>query len=159
MIKSSNGTHPYHDPGFYKKLGIRPGHTLLLSNAPPDFVDVLLPNLPERVGVQSELDAGQRADIIILWPSPEEALPTLFAILRWSIKPDGAVWAVIPKKRFARKMGIDLTFDGMQNAALPTGLVDNKTLTFSEEYYGIRYVVRIVERDRTPEGREYKLTL
>ena len=148
---------PYHDPGFYKKLGIKPGQLLLLSNTPSHFVDALLPNLPEGVNVGSELDAGQRADIIILWLSPEDQLPVLFAGLRWSIKPDGAVWAVIPKKKHAKKLGIDLTFEGVQSGALPTGLVDNKTLTFSEEYYGIRYVVRVVERDRTPAGKGYKL--
>ena len=151
------GPSPYEDPSFYKKLGIKPGYLILLSNVPAPFVDSILPNLPDGVKVQSELEDGQRADILVRWLSPEDQLPTLFAGLRWSIRPDGAVWAVIPKKKYAKKIGIDLTFEQAQSAALPTGLVDNKTLTFSEEYYGIRYVVRVVERDRTWAGKEYNL--
>lgn len=147
---------PYHDPAFYKKLGIKPGHTVLFRNAPSDFTDALLPNLPGGVTVLDELEQGQRPDIIILWLNAEEDLNTLFGALRWTVKPDGAVWAVIPKKTVAKKRGINLSFEGAQAAALPTGLVDNKTLTFSDEEYGIRYVVRAVERGKKA-GAEFRL--
>lgn len=143
----------FADPTFPKKLGIKPGLTLLLQNAPQQFADSLAPNLPEGVAVLTEPEPGRRADMVIRWLQPGDDLSALFSALRWTVRPDGAVWAVIPKKTVAKKRGIDLTFDGTQAAALPTGLVDNKTLTpvcpvgrFSEEEYGIRYVVRVVER-------------
>ena len=50
-------------------------------------------------------------------------------------------WAVIPKKKaLAGRTGP--TFNGVQNAALPLGLVDNKDLGFSDTEYGIRFVIR-----------------
>ncbi len=54
---------------------------------------------------------------------------------------------MIPKKPVARRLGSDVTFDRLQAAALTTSdLVDNKTLTFYEETYGIRLVIRKEKR-------------
>lgn len=45
--------------------------------------------------------------------------------------------------RSAREaLGVDVTFDDLLEIALRTDLVDNKTLTFSEKEYGVRFVAR-----------------
>ena len=53
---------------------------------------------------------------------------------------EGAIWVVVWKKPFLRP-GL-LSWDDVQAAMLPTGWVDNKILSFGDEIYGTRYVLR-----------------
>jgi len=65
--------------------------------------------------------------------------------LRNASTPDGAIWAVIPKKRERKKTGV--TFGQVQAAALKTtDLVDNKIASLSDSEYGIRFAVRKEKR-------------
>jgi hypothetical protein len=80
--------------------------------------------------------------MVILWLKDREGLDALFQRLRHLIPPEGAVWAVIPKKSARPKGSPAPNFDEALAAGLPTGLVDNKTLTFDDVEYGIRFVVR-----------------
>lgn len=57
---------------------------------------------------------------------------------------EGAIWIVVWKKPFLRA-GM-LSWDAMQAAMLPTGWVDNKILSFGDEVYGTRYVLRVALR-------------
>jgi len=50
--------------------------------------------------------------------------------------------AVIPKKPFAQTRGIDFSGSDVQEAALQTGLEDNKVATLSVEEYATRFVIR-----------------
>jgi hypothetical protein len=52
----------------------------------------------------------------------------------------GAIWIVVWKKPFLRP-GF-LSWDDVQAAMLPTGWVDNKILSFGDEVYATRYVLR-----------------
>jgi hypothetical protein len=52
----------------------------------------------------------------------------------------GAIWVVVWKKPFLRP-GF-LSWDDLQAAMLPTGWVDNKILSFGDEVYATRYVLR-----------------
>jgi hypothetical protein len=70
------------------------------------------------------------------------------AALQFNIVPDGAIWVVIPKKKFAAKRGIAFSWEEMQAAGLQTDLVDNKVATVSEEDYGTRFVIRKDRRGR-----------
>ena len=56
----------------------------------------------------------------------------------------GAIWVVHWKKPYLRP-GF-LSFDDVQAAMLPTGWVDNKILSFGEEVYATRYVLRKAPR-------------
>lgn len=53
---------------------------------------------------------------------------------------EGAIWVVGWKKPFLRP-GL-LSWDDVQAAFLPTGWVDNKILSFGDEVYATRYVMR-----------------
>jgi hypothetical protein len=83
------------------------------------------------------------ADVIVLWT--DETTAGRFPKLQRLLEPDGSLWAVIPKK--AKDTPRPLLFSRVQEAALATtDLVDNKTLTFSETHYGIRFVIRKEKR-------------
>jgi hypothetical protein len=57
---------------------------------------------------------------------------------------EGAIWIATWKKPFLRP-GF-LSWDDVQAAMLPTGWVDNKILSFGDEIYGTRYVMRLALR-------------
>jgi hypothetical protein len=127
---------------FANKLGIRAGQRIYLEGAPAEFAAQRLADLPPGCRVITALANGARPDMVILWPKAKEGLETLLQRLRRLIPPDGAVWAVIPKKSARPKGSSAPDFEEALAAALPTGLVDNKTLTFDDVEYGIRFVVR-----------------
>jgi hypothetical protein len=86
--------------------------------------------------------------MIFFWPVQLEGLVDLFAHLQHQIQPDGAIWAVLPKQKFARSRGVSLFWEEMQAAALHTDLVDNKVVSLSKEEYATRFVIRKDRRGR-----------
>ena len=70
----------------------------------------------------------------------------LFQRLQNAITNDGSIWAVIPKKPIALAKGIGVFRDDLVEEVLKTDLVDNKTLSITEEEYGIRFVIRRDQR-------------
>jgi hypothetical protein len=127
---------------FANKLGIRAGHHIYLEDTPAEFAAQRLADLPPGCRVVTALPNGGRSDMVILWLKDREGLEALFQRLRYLIPPDGVLWAVIPKESARLKGSPAPDFQEALAAALPTGLVDNKTLTFDEVEYGIRFVVR-----------------
>ena len=57
---------------------------------------------------------------------------------------EGAIWIVVWKKPFLRP-GF-LSWDDMHASMLPTGWVDHKILSFGDEVYATRYVLRLALR-------------
>ena len=125
-----------------RKLGIKPGHTILLLDAPAPSAALLRDACPPGVTVADADDSETRYDIIFVWLRAADGLAERFAALQWRIMPNGAIWVMLLKKPVARKRGVTLTWEQMQAAALQTDLVDNKGATFSDEEYGTRFVIR-----------------
>ena len=131
---------------FAKKLEVKPGRRLALVKGPDAFRHAVSQGLPIGAELSDSLDTAGSLDVVVLWPKGMADLEQLIEAARPRLKPDGAIWVVIPRKPVARRSGSDLKFDHVQAQILATGLVDNKTLTFSEEEYGIRFVIRVTER-------------
>jgi hypothetical protein len=130
-----------------QKLGIAPGHTILLLDAPPASAGLLVSECP-HAECMSTHHAGRRYDAVFFWPTTGEGLAARFATLQRRIVPAGAVWAVIPKKPIAQRRGIALTWEELQAAGLRTDLVDNKIVSLSAEEYATRFVIRKDRRAR-----------
>jgi hypothetical protein len=125
-----------------RKLGIVPGCSLLLLDAPPQSAALLRDACPPGVSVTDADNGEARYDLIFLWLQADDGLTERFAALQWRIMPNGAIWVMLLKKPVARMRGVTLTWEQMQAAALQTDLVDNKGATFSDEEYGTRFVIR-----------------
>ena len=131
------------DAAFPRKLGVKDGHTVLLIALPDEVRKALAGVLPRSCRLLNALDTSGAADVIVLWA--DEGTAGRFSELQRSLKPDGSLWIVIPKK--TKDAPEALLFTRVQEAALATtDLVDNKTLTFSETHYGIRFVIRKEKR-------------
>jgi len=134
-------------PVLAQKLGIRSGQRVCLLDAPREAAALLQREMPEGMSFSETLDSG-RYDVIMFWPAQLGGLAERFGELQRRIVPDGAIWTVIPKVRYAGARGVDFCWEEMQAAALKTDLVDNKTASLSEEEYGTRFVIRKERRGR-----------
>ncbi len=124
-----------------QKLGLKAGQRVCLIDAPPEAEAAVRSAAPPGVQFSSGLEAG-RYDMILFWPQKLAGLAELFAALQGQIVPTGAVWAVMPKKKFAPARGITYRWEDLQAAGLQTDLVDNKIASITEHDYGTRFVIR-----------------
>jgi hypothetical protein len=118
-----------------RKLGIKPGHRVLLEGAPDGFVGGTLA-LPDG----AELVADGAYDVGVVFVTERAALEGAWERLAAGLVPDGGLWVAWPKK--ASKVPTDMTEDVVRDVGLPRGLVDNKVCAIDEVWSGLRLVVR-----------------
>ena len=121
-----------------KKLGIKPGHRLLLLSAP----DELELDLPEDVKVGRT--ARGKADVIVSFHTERADLARRMPRLRETMEPAAGLWIAWPKR--ASKVPTDLTEDVVRELALANRLVDNKVAAIDEKWSGLRLVIRLKDR-------------
>ncbi|MFD9124584.1 DUF3052 domain-containing protein [Kitasatospora sp. NPDC059571] len=126
-----------------RKLGIAPGHVLLIDGAPPAFA---VPDLPAGLTRQGAPDPAVPFDVALWFPADRAELTGRLAELRAAMRPAAGLWIAWPKK--ASRIPTDLTEDVLREVALPTGLVDNKVCAVDAVYSGLRLVVRRELRPR-----------
>ncbi len=132
----------YSGTPLVQKLGIKPGHRLMLLNAPDNFEDTL--GLPDDVTVRTA--ARGTADVAVLFAKQRALLEGRIDALGAVIFPDGALWVAWPKK--ASKVPTDMTEDAVRDICLPRGLVDNKVCAIDDVWSGLRLVHRVERRTR-----------
>jgi hypothetical protein len=120
-----------------EKLGIKPGSSVFVVNAPKGYRGLLEP-LPEGV---SFLKRGSRkVDIAHVFVTRAAQLSTHLTSLRAALDPNAALWVSWPKK--SAKVATDVTEDTIRALALPRGWVDNKVCAVTEIWSGLQLVVR-----------------
>lgn len=120
-----------------KKLGIKAGSRVWLSNPPPDYLGALAP-LPGGVVFVPRL--AENVDLVQIFTTERAALHTLLARCRERLQPDAVVWVSWPKK--ASKVATDITEDTIREVALPMGWVDVKVCAVDAVWSGLKLVVR-----------------
>ena len=130
-----------------RKLGVTAGQHILLQHAPKAFLEAMRVDLPPRASLTTRTGTGRSFDVIFHWLAPDENLDGLFDQVQHRLAPNGSLWVVIPNQRAARVRGVHYDWNAIVAAALKTTLVDNKTLSFSSEEYGTRFVIRRIFRD------------
>jgi hypothetical protein len=123
----------------WRKLGIRPGDTVTLLDAPTGFA---IADLPE--GVEIRRAARGQAAVIVAFHTTRSTLAHRFTTLLRALEVDGGLWVAWPK----RSSGVpsDITEDVVREIALPTGMVDNKVCAIDETWSGLRLVIRLENR-------------
>ena len=124
-----------------KKLGIKPGMTVTVLNAPADYRQ-LIDGLPEGVQVRTNLRG--RADLVHLFVTREAGLQKRIDAMRAAVEPDGAIWVSWPKR--AAKRATDLAEDVIRRIALAHRLVDVKVCAVDETWSGLKLVIRLADR-------------
>jgi hypothetical protein len=125
-----------------RKLGIKPGHRVLVLGAPKGFLEDTLGALPDGVAV------GRRgrgtADVIVSFHERRAGLARRMPRLRELMDPAAGLWIAWPKR--SSKLPTDLTEDVVRELALENRLVDNKVCAIDETWSGLRLVIRLVDR-------------
>jgi len=129
-----------------RKLGLRPGLAVCVLQGPADVVTAIRQACPRGARWRRALGAT-KFDLIFFWPRAKTGLAEEFARLQSHLQPNGAIWAVLPKKAMAAQRGVRLTWEEMQSEGLRGDLVDNKDASITSTDYGTRFVIR---KERRP---------
>lgn len=137
----------YSGTPLIQKIGIKPGHRVLLRNHPASFLSDL-GTLPE--GVATTGRAGGKANVAVYFTDRLAALEKDFLALARAIEPDGMLWVAWPKKASGKPT--DLSEDIVRQVALQRGLVDVKVCAIDETWSGLKLVVRLKDRGQKKPG-------
>jgi hypothetical protein len=124
-----------------QKLGIKPGFTVCIINAPEGYVESLGALITQARLVQGiEADA----DIIQVFVQQKSDLETSFPKLKKILGKPHALWVSWPR----RISGIDsdLTENIIREIGLKNGLVDVKVCAVNESWSGLKFVYRLKDR-------------
>jgi len=122
-----------------KKLGIKPGHRVMVLSAPEGFEAVALPG-----DVTVVRSARGKADVIVSFHTERADLARRMPKLRAAMEPNAGLWIAWPKR--ASKVPTDLTENVVRALALENVLVDNKVAALDEKWSGLRLVIRLRDR-------------
>jgi len=120
-----------------QKLGIKPGMTVVIINAPTNYRR-LLGTIPEGVTFSGRLKAD--SDFVHVFIKTPRELEKLLSVLREKLPDTGTVWASWPKR--SSGMPTDVTEDVVRAVALPLGFVDIKVCAIDETWSGLKLMVR-----------------
>ena len=121
-----------------QKLGVKPGSTILVLNAPRGYA-AMLGTLPEGARIVRAAPKSGCA-LVHLFVESMRAYERDLPKARKAIAPDGGIWVSWYKK--AAKIPTDVTEDTIRRRALETDLVDVKVCAVTEIWSGLKLVVR-----------------
>jgi hypothetical protein len=122
-----------------RKLGIKPGHRVLLLDAPDGFA---LADLPAGVTVARQ--ARGSADVIVAFFDSRARLEQRLPVLRERMEPAAGLWIAWRKR--SSGVATDLTEDVVRTLGLANHLVDNKVCAIDATWSGLRLVIRLKDR-------------
>jgi hypothetical protein len=118
-----------------RKLGIKPGHRVLVLGAPGGFA---------LEDVRVATTARGKADVIVSFHDRRAELARRMPRLRELMEPAAGLWIAWPKR--ASGLATDLTEDVVRELALENALVDNKVCAIDGTWSGLRLVIRLRDR-------------
>lgn len=133
-----------------KKLGIAEGHRVALLGAPERFEDTLGAP-PIGASIRRSLTGSDGLDVIVLFVTKRSDLAAKMPKAKARMKPACGLWVAWPKK--ASGVATDLNEDIVRGIALELGLVDNKVCAIDEVWSGLRCVIRLADRPKSPARR------
>jgi hypothetical protein len=127
----------YSETPLPKKLGIKPGVTVVTIN-PPNNYRRLLDSIPEGVTFSDRLKPDSAFVHVFVRKCSE--LAKRLPVLREKVSDTGIIWISWPKK--SAGVPADVTEDVIRAVALPLGFVDVKVCAIDETWSGLKLMVR-----------------
>jgi hypothetical protein len=133
-----------------RKLGVRPGTTLLLDGAPAGFE---IDELPEDVDVRRRAGSGPY-DVILTFCTTLKRLSARWAVLHPLTTTAGALWVAWPKRTSPKTtspkttsgVSTDLNENIIREFALGHGRVDVKVCAVDDVWSALKNVIRKADR-------------
>lgn len=126
-----------------RKLGIKPGHRVLLRGAPEELA-ALLAGMAKEAKFVTAARSPRTIDVQLVFVRKLAAIAPAFEKARSLMTIDGAVWLCWPKK--SSGIATDVTESSVRGTGLAEGLVDNKVCAVDETWSGLRFVIRLKDR-------------
>jgi len=146
MPPSTASNPGYSGTPLAKKLGIKPGNTLLLVDASPDWE---LPEPPEDVKVRRKSITARaeiaKADVVIAFFSTPERLLDAGPQVAEYLGKQSSIWVAWPRRAGGHNSGI--TDQLVRDALLPVGIVDVKLAALDNDWSGLKFVWRVENRN------------
>jgi hypothetical protein len=131
----------YSQTPLLKKLGIKPGTSIFIVNAPTEYFDWISP-LPDGVSVKRS--AVEELDFIHVFVKDQAEFKRIFTSSKKSMKKGGMMWISWPKKSSGVITDLDENF--IRDFGLTAGLVDVKVCAVNETWSGLKFVYRVKDR-------------
>ena len=123
-----------------KKLGIKNGFRLQLTNAPADVRAELQQSLADCTTVKR----GDSLDFAMLFTKSRAELAKEFSRVAKVLAPAGMLWVSWPKKSSGVTTDVDENI--VRGIGLDAGLVDVKVCAVTEIWSGLKFVRRVKDR-------------
>jgi|SRR5882757_1847357 len=125
-----------------KKLGLKPGLRVQLTDAPPEVRSELKTDLTACEIVASE--GKLPLDFAMFFTKSKAALAKEFRRITKLLAPAGIFWVSWPKK--SSGVATDLDENIVRDIGLAAGLVDVKVCAVTEVWSGLKFVRRVKDR-------------
>ncbi len=121
-----------------RKLGVKPGHRVLLKHAPAGWI---IPGLRPDVSVTRRVSpSADPADITVVFCRSRRQLERDLAALTSGLTANGSLWIAWPRR--AAGYSSDVTENGLRELLLPVGVVDVKVAALDNDWSGLKFVWR-----------------
>ncbi|MGE5291224.1 MAG: DUF3052 domain-containing protein [Micromonosporaceae bacterium] len=141
---SGTGGAGYSGTPLAKKVGIKPGHRVLLKHAPAGWS---IPGLPPGAAVSRRVSEKANAagvagapDITIAFCRSRRQLERDVPGLVAALPAGAALWVAWPRR--AAGHSSDVTENGLREVLLPLGVVDVKVAALDHDWSGLKFVWR-----------------
>jgi hypothetical protein len=124
-----------------EKLGLKRGMNAIAFSSPTEY-NFWLGNAASALNPRS----SPPWDFVHVFTNNLEELEEYLKDIRHQIQPDGMVWISWYKKSTKRKS--EITEDLIRDTCLPLGFVDIKVCAVSDEWSGLKLVIRKKEREK-----------
>lgn len=131
----------YSKRSLVDKLGIKPGHRVVILGAPPDYATTL-GELPPQVKPGKVLRGEM--DFLHFFGKSRRELEQRFPALKSCLAPNGMLWISWPKG--SSGVATDLNDGVVREIGLRNGLVDVKVCAVDETWSGLKFVYRVKDR-------------
>ncbi|GJM19186.1 MAG: hypothetical protein DHS20C14_13990 [Phycisphaeraceae bacterium] len=121
-----------------KKLGIKPGHRVVLADPPGAFE---IEGLPEGVTLARSLRGTAAIEVAAVFVKTVAVLERRFSQVQARLAIAGGLWVAWPKK--SSGVATELSDSAVRAHGLDAGLVDNKVCAIDETWSGLRFVRRV----------------
>jgi len=131
----------YSGTPLLKKLGIKPGHKLVLINQPGNYFDLLEADVTDQLCNKNEVP-----DLIHLFTVTKKEFESEMKRLDPVIEKNKKIVIWVSWYKKSSGMATDITEDTIRNFALKNNLVDVKVCAVSDIWSGLKLLVPLKSR-------------
>jgi hypothetical protein len=136
------GPAGYSGTPLHRKLGIKPGHRVLVVGVPPGWDLIVLD--PERSATVQTRAGRPPYDVVVAFCPDRAALERVLSRQLARVSQQGRFWVCWPKR--ASGVATDLDDNVVRHSGLAAGVVDVKVCAVDATWSGICFMTRLVDR-------------